>query len=65
MKFATIILSALAAVTAVQAGPSFIKKRGVPQSLVPDFGVRRGANPDGHGYVYTMILTANIHSPNV
>ncbi|KAM5536859.1 hypothetical protein V8D89_009406 [Ganoderma adspersum] len=50
MKFSTIVLSVFAAGAAVQAAPSApVEKRGIPTRLVPDFGVKRGAHPDGHG----------------
>ncbi|KAI0775569.1 hypothetical protein BD413DRAFT_471034 [Trametes elegans] len=48
MNFFTIILFAVASLTSVQAAPT-IQARGVDPSLVPDFGIKRGDQPDGTG----------------
>ncbi|TFK83926.1 hypothetical protein K466DRAFT_497514 [Polyporus arcularius HHB13444] len=48
MKFSTIILATAAAVVSVYGAPT-VEKRGVDPALVPDFGVQRGANPNGSG----------------
>ncbi|KAI0687017.1 hypothetical protein C8Q76DRAFT_698855 [Earliella scabrosa] len=49
MKFSTILLAAAATVVSVMAAPASIGKRDVNPALVPDFGVQRGAGPDGFG----------------
>ncbi len=48
MKFSTIILATAAAVVSVYGAPT-VEKRGVDPALVPDFGVQRGAGPNGSG----------------
>lgn len=48
MKFSTILLAAAATAVSVMAAPT---KRDVNPAFVPDFGVQRGAGPDGFGYV--------------
>ncbi|EJF55607.1 hypothetical protein DICSQDRAFT_94646 [Dichomitus squalens LYAD-421 SS1] len=49
MKTTTIIFSLFAAIAGVHAAPAPLEKRGVNPALVPNFGIQRGARPDGHG----------------
>ncbi|KAH9932816.1 uncharacterized protein BXZ73DRAFT_101352 [Epithele typhae] len=49
MKFSTIAVFATAAFASVYAAPNAIRRRDVNPALVPDFGVARGANPNGTG----------------
>lgn len=51
MKFSTVFVLAAATFASVWAAPTEMKKRDVNPALVPDFGVQRGANPNGSGYV--------------
>ncbi|KAI8986261.1 hypothetical protein BD414DRAFT_416454 [Trametes punicea] len=48
MKFSTVFLVAAASVVSVYSAPT-LQARDVDPSLVPDFGVTPGTNPDGHG----------------
>ncbi|KAI0775601.1 hypothetical protein BD413DRAFT_602820 [Trametes elegans] len=48
MKFSTVVFFAAAAAASVFAAPT-LQARGVDPALVPEFGVQRGAGPDGTG----------------
>ena len=52
MKFINAVLTLSAVLSSASATPAFnryMKRGGVPENLVPEFGVQRGQTPDGTG----------------